>query len=99
MDIEEIQQHVSELRASQGWRETSLEQRVVFLMSEVGEVAREVLKLSGACKEVEVEQAREKLGMEMYDVIWNICDLANLAGIDLEACFRKKADINKDRTW
>ena len=37
--------------------------------------------------------------MEMYDVIWNICDLANLLSIDLEASFAAKIEINKTRKW
>jgi NTP pyrophosphatase (non-canonical NTP hydrolase) len=37
--------------------------------------------------------------MEIYDVIWNLLDLAELAGVDLEEAFRKKAGLNEGREW
>jgi NTP pyrophosphatase (non-canonical NTP hydrolase) len=54
--------------------------RLAYLVTEVGEVAREVIELNqGAQQSVE---ARERLGMEIYDVIWNLCDLANILSVD-----------------
>ena len=32
----------------------------------------------------------------MFDVIWNICDLANKLEIDLEKAFEEKMMINKN---
>ncbi len=37
--------------------------------------------------------------MEIYDVMWNLCDLADMAGVDLERAFVKKADFNVGREW
>jgi NTP pyrophosphatase (non-canonical NTP hydrolase) len=66
----------------------------------VGEVAREVLEISrGKLSAAELETVRENLGMEIYDVIWNLLDLAELAGVDLEEAFRKKAGLNEGREW
>ena len=31
----------------------------------------------------------------MFDVIWNVCDLANKLNIDLEKAFKRKMKINK----
>jgi NTP pyrophosphatase (non-canonical NTP hydrolase) len=100
MTIKELQEHAKEL--AQRLPEITLEQRALFLVTEVGEAAREVLKLSGAYsahKNEHIETIKERLGMELYDVIWNICDLANRAGIDLEQAFATKIEINKHRTW
>src|SRR3990172_3227289 len=102
MTIQELQQHVKELRESQGWHDTSLEHRAMFLATEVGEVLRETLKLVGTYgkhEDTDLARIREDLGMEMYDVMWNLCDLANLADIDLEAAFAKKVAINRSRQW
>jgi NTP pyrophosphatase (non-canonical NTP hydrolase) len=41
----------------------------------------------------------ESLGMEIYDVNWNLLDLAEMAGVDLEETFRKKASLNQGREW
>jgi NTP pyrophosphatase (non-canonical NTP hydrolase) len=63
-------------------------------------VAREVLEISrGKLSAAELETERENLGMEIYDVIWNLLDLAELAGVDLEEAFRKKAGLNEGREW
>lgn len=102
MTIKELQDQVRELREAQGWHDTSLERRVMSLVTELGEVVDETLKLVDSEKqqtEADLEEIRESLGMEIYDVIWNLCDLANLAGIDLEDAFSKKVALNRFRQW
>ena len=107
MDIRQIQSQARELRALKGWNDTTLDRRVVFLVSEVGEVAKELLQLerlqhAAAAydgRTSDQEAVKERLGMEIYDVIWNLCDLANLAEIDLEAAFLKKNELNREREW
>ena len=95
--IKELQEHAKEL--ARVLPESTVEQRMLFLLTEVGEVAREVLQLSRAADQVQADAIKADLGMEMYDVIWNICDLANILGIDLEASFAAKIEINKTRKW
>jgi NTP pyrophosphatase (non-canonical NTP hydrolase) len=95
--IKELQEHAKEL--AQVLPEITVEQRVLFLMTEVGEVTREVLRLSRSADQASADAIQANLGMEMYDVIWNICDLANMLGIDLEAAFAAKIEINKTRKW
>ena len=72
----------------------------------MGEVATEVLKLSrdgirdvGALGATEREAVVEALGMEIYDAIWNLLDLAEMAGVEVEEAFRKKAYLNDGREW
>src|SRR4051812_2320830 len=95
--IKELQEHVKEL--SQALPEITAEQRTLFLLTEVGEVAREVLRLSRSADQAKLDAIKADLGMEMYDVIWNICDLANMFGIDLQASFAAKIEINTTRKW
>jgi NTP pyrophosphatase (non-canonical NTP hydrolase) len=95
--IKELQEHAKEL--AQILPEITVEQRMLFLMTEVGEVAREVLRLSRAADQANADAIKADLGMEMYDVIWNICDLANVLSIDLETSFAAKIEINKIRKW
>jgi NTP pyrophosphatase (non-canonical NTP hydrolase) len=97
MDIAEIQAQARELRAAQGWTSIDPQTRLGYLMTEVGEVAREVVGLDGAVEPT--PEARERLGMEIYDVVWNLCDLANILQVDLEGAFAKKVALNRKRTW
>ena len=75
MTIAELQRQVRELKEAKGF-DINFEQRLAFLTTEVGEVAREVLEIS-----------RGKLSA------------AELAGVDLEEAFRKKAGLNEGREW
>lgn len=95
MKLSELQQHVAEFSRSRGFDQNSVERRMLYLTSEVGEVAEEVLRIV----ENERRASKEKLGMEIYDVIWNLLELANQLDIDVEEAARQKIAINKDRVW
>ena len=95
--IKELQEHAKELALV--LPEITAEQRMLFLLTEVGEVAREVLRLARSADQANADAIKADLGMEMYDVIWNICDLANILDINLEASFAAKIEINKTRKW
>ena len=98
--IRDIQDQAAQIKEAQGWQETSPEQRVLYLVSEIGELAREVLKLTNPNENgVDIEASRSNLGSEIYDCVWNLCDLANILNIDLEDAFAKKAARNRTRRW
>ncbi|MNL90045.1 hypothetical protein D3C87_2207890 [compost metagenome] len=44
-------------------------------------------------------ERKANLGYEMYDVVWNIFDLANKLDIDLEKAFNEKKVISDLRNW
>jgi NTP pyrophosphatase (non-canonical NTP hydrolase) len=94
--------NVEELMAAQGWKPGTPERQLAFLICEVGEVAREVLLLPSAhelADTPEAEATRERLGMELFDVIWNACALATFTGVDLETCSARKITMNRSRQW
>ncbi|MFC5649171.1 MazG nucleotide pyrophosphohydrolase domain-containing protein [Paenibacillus solisilvae] len=95
MNTSEFQQYVREFSRDKGFDHSSIEQRTLYLMTEVGELAKEVLSVSF---HPDGEQ-RENLGHEMFDVVWNIFDLANKLNIDLDQAFKSKMQINDKRTW
>ena len=99
MTIADLQRHARELNDTQGWHGTTPEERVLWLVTEVGELAREVLQFTATGTEESRAAGHHRLGAEMYDVVWNICDLANIVGVDLEASFANKEAVNKERIW
>ena len=99
MTIGDIQQQAKDLSARQGWANTTVEERVTFLIGEVQELAEEALLLAAQNSPADQEATRIRLGLEMYDVVWNLCDLANIAGVDLESAFAAKHSINSKRNW
>jgi NTP pyrophosphatase (non-canonical NTP hydrolase) len=99
MTIEELQRHARELIEAQGWQDATAETRALWLVTEVGELLREVLQFPSGNDEAARTAARRRVGAEMYDVVWNVCDLANILGVDLETSFIDKEAVNKRRTW
>ncbi|MEM9953006.1 MAG: MazG nucleotide pyrophosphohydrolase domain-containing protein [Chloroflexota bacterium] len=95
--IKEFQDDVREL--SQRLDTKTPEQRILYLISELGEVADEMLELSKSGDSKDQEMIKKRLGMEIYDVIWNAVDLANQLNLDLEDAFIRKIAINKNRVW
>ena len=46
-----------------------------------------------------IKEENREIGLEMFDLIWNVCDLANKLEIDLDEAFQEKMEINRDRLW
>ena len=99
MTIGDIQQQARDLSSRHGWTDTTIAERVTFLIGEVQELAEEALLLAMQNDPADQAATRTRLGLEMYDVVWNLCDLANIAGVELEAAFAAKQAINAQRTW
>lgn len=100
MNIKAFQQQVKEL--SQQLGTATPERRVMYLVSELGEVVDEVIDLTHPDANLSSETREEtkaRLGLELYDLIWNAVDLANLLDIDLEAAFEEKIAFNAQREW
>ena len=86
--------------------DVTLDQRLAYPISEVGEVAEGMLRLSrngnaevGTMDAEGVGTVRQRLGEEIYDVVWNLLDLADLAGVNLVGAFERKSRRNEGREW
>jgi len=97
MKISEIQEHAEDLCKKNGWLDRSPDQRFRYLISEIGELSNDLIKLNQPCNDI--DELKRKIGHEMFDVMWNICDLANLLEIDLEKCAREKRHLNNQRDF
>lgn len=93
MNIVEFQRYVSNFSKEKGFQDTTIEERTIYTMAELGELAEVILKRDT------IQDAKREIGLEMFDVIWNVCDLANKLNIDLEKAFAEKMKINKKREW
>jgi len=90
--LSEFQQYVSNFSKEKGFADTTIEKRTMYLMAELGELTEAILKRND-------DNVKREIGLEMFDVIWNVCDLANKLGINLEEAFREKMEINRGREW
>jgi NTP pyrophosphatase (non-canonical NTP hydrolase) len=87
---------VERLLTRHGWASRP-RRRMAMLLGEALELADEVIQLP-AVGQADGELL-QRLGHEMYDVLWNLCDLARLTGIDLVRAAEEKRLINEHRTW
>lgn len=94
-----MQKYVKQFSEEKGFDVNTIQTRTLYLMTEVGELAKEILSISFNPTEEKVLQVKENIGLEMYDVIYNVLDLANQMEIELEEACRKKMEINKRRIW
>jgi len=97
MKISEIQEHAEDLCRKNGWSDRTPDQRFRYLISEIGELSNDLIKLNQNSQNT--LELKRKIGHEMYDVIWNICDLANLLELDLEKLSIEKNDLNFQRDF
>lgn len=98
MDIKEFQEYVSVFCEKKGFHSIPLETRFMFMISEVGELTNDLLKLKASTVE-DQEIIKRNIGHELFDVIWNIFDLSNRLNIDLEVAFKEKMIVNENREW
>ncbi len=97
MHISEIQKQAHELTQKHGWHKDNVDLRFRHLISEVGELSRELLRYASPAEpKKEIDRA---VGYEIYDIVWNLCELANQLDIDLEPYFLEKIEINRKRSW
>jgi NTP pyrophosphatase (non-canonical NTP hydrolase) len=94
--LRQVMTDVQELVSKHGW-ETTPRRRMAFLLGEVLELADEVLQLPvDGPYDAALQQ---RIGSEIYDVLWNACDLARLTGVDVERAAADKREVNAGRVW
>ena len=97
--LNDITRETAALSSEKGWPDKSPEERFVYITGELGELAEALLKLQWASDVGERSRLADAVAEEMYDVIWNICDLARLLDIDLDTAAARKADSDRTRSW
>lgn len=97
MKISDIQRNAIELSTKHGWNNIGPQERFTRLIGDVGELANEVVKYGS---NGENKPSTDQLvAFKIYDVVWNLCDLANQLDIDLEPYFVEKCKVNQGREW
>lgn len=98
MTLDEICDNVRQLSTAHGWNQTDPAVRMIHVTAEVGELADALTKLLAAPSD-DQDAARADLGHEIFDVVWNLCALANATGVDLEQAAVTKMAANAQRAW
>jgi NTP pyrophosphatase (non-canonical NTP hydrolase) len=96
--LDDIRAHARLLHAEKGWRERSPNERALYLMSEVGELAKALIALSDDTARVP-DNVEDAIADELLDIVWNVCALANTLQLDLNTAAHRKLASMRDRKW
>jgi NTP pyrophosphatase (non-canonical NTP hydrolase) len=91
MSFKEVQKRVDDWASQYKIKYWQPHEIITRLTEENGEVAREINHLYGP-KKKKPEEKEGDLGVEIADVIFTLCCLANSEGIDLDESFEKVMD-------
>lgn len=93
--LADYQKLVKQLVLERGYNEETVEQVMLLLTEEVGELAKAIRKLNG--QKTHTDSKVHEAGEELADCLWLLIDLSNRLGIDLEQAFRDKELKNQNR--
>jgi NTP pyrophosphatase (non-canonical NTP hydrolase) len=96
--LHDLQQYLDEVCQERGWNKDTPSEKFMLFVEEVGELAKAMRKAAGLYDEP-AKRRDASLEEELADVLSYLLDLANCFGVDLEAAFRAKEQVNQARTW
>jgi NTP pyrophosphatase (non-canonical NTP hydrolase) len=96
--LRDLQQYLDTVCQERGWTKDTPTEKFMLFVEEVGELAKAMRKAAGLYDEA-AKQRDLSVGEEFADVLSYLLDLANCYGVDLEAAFRAKEQVNQSRVW
>lgn len=95
--LKDFQEYVGQMVKERGFDKETLPEIFMLFLEECGELAKAVrkvqrLKTDDSSKKFQAEE-------EAADVLIYLIDICNHLNIDLEQAFRRKEQINQQRTW
>ena len=96
--LREIQEYAKKMIIARGFENETLQDILMLLTEEVGELAKEIRKTKKHGLE-EKKDNRPNLGREIVDVFNYLLALCVSENIDLLEAFREKEAINLKREW
>lgn len=97
--VKEVQEYIEKMLKARGFENQTLEDVMLLLTEELGEVAKEVRKAEHKIKMDVAKNNEQNLGNEISDVYILLMSLCVIADIDLFEAFQKKEKINLKREW
>ncbi|KIE22706.1 nucleotide pyrophosphohydrolase [Vibrio sinaloensis] len=91
MKLSELQNHIKKF----DYAPEQSEHYFLKLIEEVGELSEAIR--SGTGGQPSFEELKGSVAEELYDVLYYVCALANIHGVDLEATHTMKEVLNKEK--
>lgn len=97
--LTEFQNYVRDMVKRRGFEKETIEDVLLLLVEEIGELARAIRDLKGLKVSRKSEDVYKNLRGEMADCLIYLLDIANLANVNLEDALREKEKLNSARKW
>lgn len=96
-NLNEIQLYVKKTLTQRGFDNETIEQKLMLLVEEVGELAKAIRKSSG----VKIDKSKKQYNIEseIADCLIYLFDISNKLNINIEKAFWHKEEENKKRVW
>jgi NTP pyrophosphatase (non-canonical NTP hydrolase) len=95
--MKDFQAYIRQMEGERGFTDQTPVEKCLLLGEEVGELFKAVRKCSGIKMDIQTDCG--SIDLELADILIYLGAIANRYDIDLEQAFRKKEEINKQRTW
>ncbi|MEN1728204.1 MAG: MazG nucleotide pyrophosphohydrolase domain-containing protein [Pseudomonadota bacterium] len=93
--LADLQSYVIELERQRGFDDQSVIDKCLLMGEEMGELFKAVRTAEG----LKIDVPGGEVADELADVLIFLCSIANRYDVDLEAAFRAKEAVNKQRVW
>lgn len=100
LSLDEIQDYIKRVIQIRGFHAQPVEQELLLLMEEVGELAKAVRK-EKTDMGIDMKKIKnyESVENELADVFIVLISICNTLNVNLFEAFLQKENINKNRTW
>ena len=98
LTLKELQDYVRDVTKSRGFEKETIEDAMLLLVEEVGELAKAIRNFLGL-KSSRKRDLRKDVRYELTDCLVYLLDIANLANVSIENAFREKERHNSRRKW
>lgn len=95
--LRDFQNYVAAMLTERGFEKESIPEAFMLLLEECGELAKAARKRTYIKSDKNSEQFH--LELEAADVLIMLLSICHHCGVDLEKAFRKKEEMNKQRSW
>jgi NTP pyrophosphatase (non-canonical NTP hydrolase) len=99
LTMTDIQNYVRDMVERRGFEKETIEDVLLLMVEEIGELARAIRDLKGLKVSDKREDVRKNLKEELADCLIYLLDIANLARVSLEDALREKEKLNSARKW
>lgn len=99
MSLRQLQEYFAEAFKTRGFTEETMEDKLLLLMEEVGELAKALRKKRNMGIDYQRIENYDSVESEAADVTIVLIALCNAGGIDLYQAIEAKEKVNAKRNW